>query len=184
MHEVVTTTKRAMDKALEGVSAQLSKIRTGRAHPQLLDHIRVDVYGSSMPLSQVANVHAEGARSLVVSPWDKSQVSACEKALRTSDLGINPARNGDMIRVPLPELTEERRKDLIKVVRDQTETGKVSLRNARRMAMTSIKQLKKDNEITEDEEKRLDAEINKVTELYVEKVAKLCAEKEKELLTV
>lgn len=184
MNEVMSELQQKLQKCVEGVDAQLGKIRSGRAHPQLLDHIKVEVYGSTMLLPQCAAINVEGPRSLLVAPWDKSQVAACEKALRSSDLGLNPARNGDVLRVPLPALTEERRRDMVKCAKEQAENGKISARNARRQAMTAVKALLKDASITEDDERRLESEINKVTEAAVSKITRLCQEKEEDLLRV
>ncbi len=173
-----------MEKSEQSLAAEFGKVRTGRAHPQLLDHIKVMSYGAEMPLSQVANVHVEGARNLLVSPWDKSLIAACEKALRQSDLGLNPATTGESIRVPVPPLTEERRKDLIKLVKEITENAKISVRNIRRSGLQDVKALLKDKEITEDEEKSAGNKINKTTQDFIEKIDTMFSQKEAELLEV
>ncbi len=173
-----------MTRSEQSLAGEFSKVRTGRAHPQLLDHIKVASYGSEMPLAQVANVHVEGARNLLITPWDKSLVAACEKAIRQSDLGLNPATSGESIRVPVPPLTEERRRDLIKLVKELAENAKISMRNIRRAALQEVKSLLKDKEITEDEEKSATNNANKITQEAVEKVDAMLSQKEAELLEV
>ena len=173
-----------MQKCIESLETDMGKIRTGRANASLLDHIKVESYGSKVPLSQVANIHVEGARSLLVSPWDKNQLGACEKAIRQSDLGLNPATHGSSVRVPLPPLTEERRKDMIKLVKELAENGRVAIRNVRRHALQEIKGALKEKLITEDEEKSSQAKMNKLTESFVEKVDKHLEKKEQELTEV
>ncbi|MDA3979144.1 MULTISPECIES: ribosome recycling factor [Gallibacterium] len=171
-----------MEKSVEALKSQISKIRTGRAHPSLLDGIHVEYYGAATPLRQVANVVAEDARTLAVTVFDRSLISAVEKAIMASDLGLNPASAGTTIRVPLPPLTEERRRDLTKVVRGEAEQGRVAVRNIRRDANDKIKALLKDKEISENEERKAQEEIQKLTDLYVKKVDEALAEKEKELM--
>jgi|TARA_B100000989_G_scaffold85028_2_gene61023 ribosome recycling factor len=173
-----------ISKCKENLSNELSKIRTGRAHPQILDQIKVSSYGSEMPLSQVASVHVEGTRNLLVTPWDKSQINACEKAIRQSDLDLNPAIQGNSIRVPFPVLTEERRKDLVKIVKEQGEAGKVAIRNVRRSILQDIKTMLKDKEITEDEEKSAANKMNVKTQDAVAAIDKIIASKEVELSEV
>ena len=184
LNEIYESISEKMLKAESSLANEFSKVRTGRAHPQLLDHIKVTSYGSEMPLSQVANVHVEGARNLLITPWDKSLVSACEKAIRMSDLGLNPAAVGESIRVPVPPLTEERRKDLIRVVKELSENAKISVRNVRRSGLQEVKQLLKDKEITEDEEKSAGNVINKKTQDFIEKIDKMLTQKENELSEV
>ncbi|MBB5190041.1 ribosome recycling factor [Silvimonas terrae] len=177
-------TETRMQKTLEALKTDLMKVRTGRAHTGLLDHIQVDYYGSLVPVNQVANVSLSDARTIAVQPYEKTMVGKVEKAIRDSDLGLNPATNGDQIRVPMPMLTEERRKDLIKVVRTEAEGARVSTRNIRRDANNDLKNLLKDKEISEDEERRGQEEVQKLTDKYIAEVDKALAEKEKELLTV
>ncbi|MFN4262175.1 MAG: ribosome recycling factor [Thioalkalivibrionaceae bacterium] len=176
--------KTRMQKSIESFVGELAKIRTGRAHPSLLDHIMVEYYGSDVPLNQVANVAVEDARTLTVTPWEKPMVSKVEKAIMTSDLGLNPATMGSVIRVPLPALTEERRRDLIKVVRNEAENGRIAVRNIRRDAINSYKQLVKDKAISEDDERRADATIQKLTDETIAEMDRLLTEKEKELLEI
>lgn len=176
--------KTRMQKSIESFVGELAKIRTGRAHPSLLDHIMVEYYGSDVPLNQVANVAVEDARTLTVTPWEKPMVSKVEKAIMTSDLGLNPATMGSVIRVPLPALTEERRRDLIKVVRNEAENGRIAVRNIRRDAINSYKQQVKDKAISEDDERRADATIQKLTDETIAEMDRLLTEKEKELLEI
>ncbi len=173
-----------MVKSIDALKSELSKLRTGRAHTSLLDHVTVDYYGSEMPLGQVATVKVEDARTLSVTPWEKSMVAPIEKAIMTSDLGLNPATAGTVIRVPLPVLTEERRKDMIKLVRQEGEKARVAIRNIRRDAIHNLKTLLKKKEISEDEERRAQEAIQKLTDLHVEKVEKLLVAKEQDLMTI
>lgn len=173
-----------MNKCLETFKNELAKLRTGRAQPSLLEHIKVPCYGQDMPLNQVASVTAEGPRILAVTAWDKGLVSAIEKAIRTSDLGLNPATAGQVVRVPLPALTEERRRDLVKVVRDEAEKARVAIRNVRRDANQSYKDLLKEKAISEDEERRAQGEIQKITDKFIAEVEKMLAAKEADLMEV
>ncbi|MNY32154.1 Ribosome-recycling factor [compost metagenome] len=173
-----------MQKSIEAFRADLAKIRTGRAHTGLLDHVQVDYYGSMVPISQVANVGLADARTISVQPWEKKMVSAVEKAIRDADLGLNPATMGETIRVPMPALTEERRKELTKVVKGEAEGAKVAVRNLRRDAMEQFKKLVKDKTISEDDERRGQDEVQKLTDKFVAEIDKLVAEKEKEIMTV
>ena len=173
-----------MGKSLDALKTELSKLRTGRAHPSILDHVKVEYYGQEVPLSQVAKIVAEDARSLTVSPWEKDMVSKIEKAIMTSDLGLNPMSAGMVIRVPMPPLTEERRRDLVKVVRHEGENAKVAIRNIRRDANGALKTLLKDKAISEDEERRAQEAIQKLTDRYVADVDAVLAAKEKELMEV
>ncbi len=173
-----------MQKSITALKDEFAKIRTGRAHTSLLDHITVDYYGSAVPLSQVANVTVADARSLTVTPWEKSMVQVIEKAIMTSDLGLNPSTSGTVIRIVLPSLTEERRRDLAKVVRNETEGARVSIRNIRRDANNELKKLLKDKAISEDDERRAQDEIQKLTDKYVAEVDKLLVAKEAELMEV
>ncbi len=173
-----------MGKSVEALKHELAKLRTGRAHTSLLDHITVEYYGSNVPLSQVANINVSDARTLTVTPWEKQMVSVVEKAIRDSDMGLNPATAGEVIRVPLPPLTEERRKDMIRIVRQEGENAKVAIRNIRRDVLGDIKQLLKEKEITEDEERRAQDDIQKITDKYVAEVDKLVEAKEKDLMEI
>ena len=173
-----------MQKSIEAFKTDLAKIRTGRAHTGLLDHVQVDYYGSPVPISQVANVGLGDARTITVQPWEKKMVQAVEKAIRDADLGLNPATMGDVIRVPMPPLTEERRKELIKVVKSEAEGAKVAVRNLRRDANEQFKKLVKDKDISEDDERRGTDDVQKLTDKFVAEIDKLVAEKEKEIMTV
>ncbi|MET0069943.1 MAG: ribosome recycling factor [Candidatus Thiodiazotropha sp.] len=173
-----------MGKSVESLVHELAKVRTGRAHPSLLDHIRVDYYGSEVPISQVANINVEDARTLTVVPWEKTMVSVVEKAILTSDLGLNPMSAGTVIRVPMPPLTEERRKDLIRVVRHEAEGAKVAIRNIRRDANHDLKDLVKEKMISEDEERRGQDVIQGLTDQHIKQVDELLGEKEKDLMEI
>lgn len=173
-----------MGKSVESLVHELAKVRTGRAHPSLLDHIRVDYYGSEVPISQVANINVEDARTLTVVPWEKTMVSVVEKAILTSDLGLNPMSAGTVIRVPMPPLTEERRKDLIRVVRHEAEGAKVAIRNIRRDANHDLKDLVKERMISEDEERRGQEVIQGLTDQHIKQVDELLGEKEKDLMEI
>jgi ribosome recycling factor len=178
------TTEQKMNKSIEVLKADLGKVRTGRAHTGLLDHVQVDYYGSPVPISQVANITLVDARTIGVQPWEKPMVGKVEKAIRDADLGLNPATQGDVIRVPMPILTEERRRDLIKVVKSEGETAKVSIRNLRRDANNALKDALKKKEIPEDDERRAQDDIQKLTDKAVAEIDKLLAEKEKDLMAV
>lgn len=182
--EVRQSTDQKMSKSIESLRVTLSRIRTGRAHAGLLDHIQVDYYGSPVPISQVANVTLMDARTIGVSPWEKKMASVIEKAIRESDLGLNPVSMGDLLRVPLPPLSEERRRELAKVVKTEGEHTKVAVRNLRRDANEQFKRLLKDKELSEDEERRAQDDIQKLTDRNVAEIDRILAEKEKELLTV
>ncbi|MEW7973943.1 MAG: ribosome recycling factor [Candidatus Thiodiazotropha endolucinida] len=173
-----------MGKSVESLVHELAKVRTGRAHPSLLDHIRVDYYGSDVPISQVANINVEDARTLTVVPWEKNMVAVVEKAILTSDLGLNPMSAGTVIRVPMPPLTEERRKDLIRVVRHEAEGAKVAIRNIRRDANHDLKDLVKEKMISEDDERRGQDVIQGLTDQHIGQVDELLAEKEKDLMEI
>lgn len=181
------TTKDAevrMQKGIEAFKHELSRMRTGRAHPSLLEQVRVDYYGNETPLSQVSNITVGDARTLVITPWEKKMTPVIEKAIMSAGLGLNPATSGDVIRVPLPPLTEERRKDLIKVVRAEAENARVSIRNARRDANNALKELLKKKEITEDDERRTTDNIQKLTDKYIAEVDKMLATKETDLMAI
>ena len=184
MSELKQQTEQKMLKSLESLKNELGKIRTGRAQPSILDHVMVEYYGSMVPLNQVANVTLIDARTVGVQPWEKPMGAKIEKAIRDCDLGLNPASQGELIRVPMPPLTEERRKELIKVVKAEGENGKVSIRNLRRDANNALKEALKNKEISEDDERRAQDEIQKLTDKSVAEVDKLLAEKEKEQLQI
>lgn len=173
-----------MDKSLDALKAELAKIRTGRAHPSLLEHVHVEYYGAEVPIGQAANVTVEDSRTLAVTPWDKSMVGKIEKAIMASDLGLNPATAGTVIRVPLPVLTEERRAELSKVVHSEGEQAKVAIRNIRRDANNHIKELVKNKEISEDDQRRAETEIQQLTDQHVERVDAMVGEKEQELMEI
>ena len=182
--DIKKNTEQKMTKSIEALKATLAKIRTGRAHPGILEQINVDYYGNPTPLSQVANLGLADARTLTVQPWEKSMIAAVEKAIRESDLGLNPATQGNVIRVPMPLLTEERRKELTKVVKGDGEDAKVAVRNLRRDANEALKKLSKDKEISEDDERRGSDEVQKITDKFVAEIDKIVTEKEKEIMTV
>lgn len=178
------TTELKMQKSIESLKNDLGKIRTGRAHAGMLDNIHVDYYGSPVPLSQVANINLIDARTIGVSPWEKKMISTVEKAIRDSDMGLNPSTNGDLIRVPMPALTEERRRDLIKVCKTEAEGARVAIRNLRRDANTALKDGLKAKLISEDDEHRAQDDIQKLTDRFVAEVEKVLAAKEQDLLQV
>jgi ribosome recycling factor len=184
INDIIKDSKNRMEKSVDALKSQLSKVRTGRAHPSLLDNIMVPYYGADTPLRQVANVSIEDARTLSLTVFDKSIVPAVEKAIINSDLGLNPMSAGTNIRIPLPALTEERRRDLVKVVKAEAEQGRVSIRNIRRDANNDFKSLLKDKDITEDDERRASDEIQKLTDSFVKRVDDVLADKEKELMEV
>ncbi|MDZ7805151.1 ribosome recycling factor [Thiohalophilus sp.] len=173
-----------MGKSIESLKTELTKLRTGRAHTSLLDHVMVEYYGSQVPLNQVANISVADARTLTVQPWEKPMVQKVEKAIMESDLGLNPATSGEIIRVPLPALTEERRKDMIKLVRQEGENTKVAIRNIRRDAISDFKGLLKEKEITEDEEHKAEDDMQKLTDKYIAKVDEALEAKEKDLMEI
>jgi ribosome recycling factor len=184
MHKIVKDAETKMLKSIDSYKAEIAKLRTGRAHPSVLDHIRVESYGNFVPLSQVASINVADARTLTISPWEKSMVQPIEKAIMNSDLGLNPATAGTIIRVPMPALNEERRKELIKVVRSEAENARVSIRNLRRDANGEIKELLKGKVITEDEERRLGDDVQKLTDKFVAEVDQITSVKEKDLMSV
>jgi ribosome recycling factor len=182
--DIIKDSKVRMEKSVEALRSQLTKVRTGRAHPSLLDGIMVSYYGADTPLRQVGNVSIEDARTLAITVFDKSLTAAVEKAIMASDLGLNPMSAGTVIRVPLPALTEERRKSLVKLVRGEAENGRVAVRNIRRDANADLKTLQKDKAISEDDERRAADEIQKITDSFVKRIDEVLAEKEKELMEV
>lgn len=184
INDIKKSAEQKMQKALEVLKNNLGKVRTGRAHAGLLDQVMVEYYGNLVPISQVGSVGLADARTITVQVWEKPMLAKVEKAIRDSDLGLNPANSGDMIRVPMPPLTEERRRDLIKVVRGEAEDAKVSVRNVRRDANDQLKKLLKDKEIGEDEERRAQDDIQKLTDKYVAEVDKVLQGKEADLLAI
>lgn len=182
--DVKKTAEQKMQKSLEALKNDLSKVRTGRAHTGLLDHIMVDYYGTPTPVPQVANVTLLDGRTIGVTPWEKKMTSAIEKAIRDSDLGLNPSTMGEVVRVPMPALTEERRKDLIKVVRHEGENARVAIRNVRRDANTHLKDLLKKKEVAEDDERRAQDDIQKLTDRYIAEVDKALQVKEADLMAI
>ncbi|NLA88715.1 MAG: ribosome recycling factor [Alcaligenaceae bacterium] len=183
-NQIIKSAETRMGKSIESLAGNLAKIRTGRAHSGLLDHVQVDYYGSMVPVTQVANVSVIDARALSVQPWEKNMLAVVEKAIRESDLGLNPVPVGDLIRVPMPALTEERRRELTRVVRAEGEDAKVAIRNLRREANDGLKNLVKDKEISEDDERRLQEVVQKLTDKYVSEIDDLIARKEEEVMTV
>ncbi len=177
-------TEQAMAKCIAGFEKELSKIRAGRAHPSLIEHLLVEYYGSKVPISQVASVNAEDARTLSITPWEKDMVNAIEKTIMTSDLGLNPATAGMVIRLPIPALTEERRRSLTKVVRDTTEKARIALRQVRRDAISEYKSLLKSKEISEDECHQAEQSIQKITDDNINQLDALCKQKEADLMSV
>jgi ribosome recycling factor len=182
LDEVKKDAAERMKKSVESVRDELRRLRTGRAQTSLLDHISVEYYGSEVPISQVATISVEDARTLVVSPWEKNMVQVVEKAILTSDLGLTPATAGTIIRVPLPPMTEERRRDLVKVVRNEGENGRIAIRNIRRDALSDCKDMLKDKMITEDEDHKAQDDVQKLTDKYVAEVDALLEEKEAEIM--
>jgi ribosome recycling factor len=182
--EIIKDAGIRMGKSIESLKQAMVKVRTGRAHPSLLDHLVVDYYGSDVPISQVANINVEDARTLMISPWEKQMVQPIEKAIMKSDLGLNPATAGTVIRIPMPPLTEETRRDLVKVVRQDGEAAKVAIRNIRRDANSDFKSLLKEKDISEDEERDAEGEVQQLTDKYVSEVDQVLAEKEKDLMEV
>jgi ribosome recycling factor len=182
--ELKKTTEQKMQKSLDALAHDLAKVRTGRAHTGILDHVQVEYYGSYVPIGQVANVTLIDSRTIGVQPWEKPMIAKVEKAIRDSDLGLNPATQGDLIRVPMPMLTEERRKELIKVVKHEGENAKVAVRNLRRDAIAHLKEALKKHGLSEDDERRAQDDIQKLTDKFVAEVDKLLAEKEKDLMAI
>jgi ribosome recycling factor len=182
--DVKKTAEQKMHKSLEALKTDLGKVRTGRAHTGILDHITVDYYGTQMPLNQVANLTLIDARTIGISPWEKKMGAVIEKAIRESDLGLNPSAQGDLIRVPMPALTEERRRELIKVVKGEGENAKVAVRNLRRDANHHLKELLKQKTVSEDDERRAQDEIQKLTDKFIAEIDKLLVSKETDLMAV
>jgi ribosome recycling factor len=182
--ELKKSAEQKMHKTVETLKHDYQKVRTGRAHTGLLDHIQIDYYGSMMPINQVANVTLADARTIAVQPWEKKMVQVVEKAIRDSDLGLNPAVSGDIIRVPMPSLTEERRKDLIKVVRHEAESARVAVRNVRRDTNEHLKKLLKEHEVSEDDERHAQVDVQKLTDRYIAEIDKVLQGKEADLMAV
>ena len=182
--DVKKTAEQKMKKSLDALKNDLAKVRTGRAHTGLLDHVTVDYYGTPTPLSQVANVTLVDARTIAVTPWEKKMAPAIEKAIRDSDLGLNPASMGETVRVPMPTLTEERRKDLIKVVRHEGENARVAVRNVRRDAIHQLKELLKQKKVAEDEERRAQDDVQKLTDRHIAEIDKVLQAKEADLMAI
>ena len=184
INDVRKTAEQKMQKSVEALKVDLSKIRTGRAHTGLLDHIHVDYYGTMMPLAQVANVTLADARTIGVQPWEKKMVPVVEKAIRDSDLGLNPATSGDLIRIPMPALTEERRRELTKVVHKEAEAARIAIRNIRRDANEQLKRLLKDKQCSEDDERHAQQDVQKLTDRFVAEVDKVMQAKETDLMAI
>jgi len=184
MNEIQSDAQNRMVKSVESLEANFAKIRTGRAHPSILDSVTVEYYGSEVPISQVANINVEDARTLAVQPWEQPMINVVEKAIMVSDIGVSPVTNGNMIRIPMPPLTEERRKDFIKLARSEAEQAKVAVRNIRRDANGDLKTLHKDKEITDDELRRAEEGIQKITDDFVSQIDGLLAEKEASLMEI
>ena len=182
--EIIKDAEQRMQKSVESLRSQMSKVRTGRAHPSLLDGVMVNYYGSDTPLKQLANITTEDSRTLALTVFDKSSTQAVEKAIMSSDLGLNPASAGSVIRIPLPPLTEERRRDLVKIVRNEAEQGRVAVRNIRRDANSDVKELLTEKEITEDEERAAEEQIQKITDKYVKQIDEALKAKEQDLMEV
>lgn len=183
-HDIKQEAEKKMNKTVESLQVEMTKIRTGRANASLLDHVQVDYYGNLTPLSQVASVTVSDARTLLVTPWEKSMVPVIEKSILNSDLGLNPATSGAAIRVPMPPLTEERRKEMIRVVRGEAEQARVSIRNVRRDANNQLKDMVKEKQCSEDDERRFNDVVQKITDQYIAKIDDILTEKEKDLMQV
>ncbi|GAB4354924.1 MAG: ribosome recycling factor [Methylohalobius crimeensis] len=184
IEDIYQESRGKMDKTIAAIKQELAKIRTGRAHPSLLDHLKVSYYGSEVPMSQAANIIVEDARTLAITPWERNMIPVIEKAIMESDLGINPQTAGTVIRVPLPSLTEERRRELIKVARHEAEQGRIAIRNLRREANTELKEALKEKLIGEDEERKAEERIQQLTDQYVKKIDQMLEEKERDLLSL
>jgi ribosome recycling factor len=184
LNDIYTSNETRMKKCIDNFQNELTKLRTGRAHTSLLDHIRVSYYGNEVPLSQVGNVGVGDSRTLTITVWDKGAIQSVEKAIMTSDLGLNPATHGSVIRIPLPALTQERRQELVKIVKSEGENARVAVRNIRRDALAAVKDLLKNKKIGEDDEKTAEEKVQKLTDKYISEVEKLVSSKEHELIQV
>jgi len=182
--DVIKDADQRMKKSIEALKQEMSKVRTGRANANLLDHVMVEYYGSEVPINQVSNINVQDARTLTITAWDKSSIPAIEKAILNSDLGLNPVTAGEVIRVPMPALTEERRKELIKVVRGEAEKAKIAIRNIRRDANQTFKELIKEKSISEDEERRAEERVQKITDARINEIETLLDSKEKEMMEI
>lgn len=182
IENTIKSAKQRMEKCVDAFRHELGKLRTGRAHPSIIEHVRVDYYGNSTPLNQVASITVENARTLTVTPWEKSMVSGIEKAIMAANLGLNPITAGQVIRIPLPPLTEERRRSLGKVVREEAEKARVSIRNARRDANQEFKNMLKEKKINEDEEHRGETQTQKITDDLIKQIDTIATQKEKDLM--
>ncbi len=184
IEDVKSEAKERMEKSVEALVHNFNKIRTGRAHPSILDSVKVEYYGAETPLNQMANINVEDGRTLALTPWDRSMIPQIERAIMKSDLGLNPATSGEVIRIPMPALTEETRKGFIRQARSEAEAARVSVRNARRDAMNMLKELVKEKDISEDDERRGQDSVQKLTDGYVERIEKMLAEKEADLMEI
>lgn len=184
LEKLINETTQRMEKSVEALKGEFSKLRSGRAHPSLIEHLMVSYYGSDAPLKQVANITVEDSRTLGITPFDKTMVQAIEKAIMTADLGLNPATSGTIIRVPLPAMTEARRKEMIKILKHEAEQARVSIRNVRRDANTHLKELLKSKELAEDEEKRAEERIQKLTDKFIAEIEAALVKKEKDLMEI
>jgi ribosome recycling factor len=182
--DIKKTAETKMAKSVEALKHDLQKVRTGRAHTGLLDHLQVDYYGTPMPIAQCANITLADARTIAVQPWEKKMVPVIEKAIRDSDLGLNPATSGELIRGPMPALTEERRRDLIKVVRHEAEDARIAVRNIRRDAIEHLRKLLKDHEVAEDDERHAQTDVQKLTDRFIAEIDKVLAGKEADLMAI
>lgn len=184
VNDIYITSEKKMQKSMDSLRLEFTKMRSGRAHPSLLEHLQVDYYGSNVPLSQVASIVVSDARTLTVTPWEKSMIGVIDKAIMQSGLGLNPATAGQIIRVPLPPLTEERRKEMVKILRHEAENTRISIRNVRRDANSSTKELAKEKIISEDAQHQAEERMQKLTDQYISKVDLMLLDKEKDLMTV
>jgi len=184
LDDIKKDARERMTKCVQTFQADMKKLRTGRAHPSLIEHLKVDYYGNDTPLNQVANIAVEDGRTLVVSPWEKTMVQAIEKAIHKSDLGLNPMTAGTVIRIPMPALTEERRRDITKVLRQDAEGARVAVRNVRRDVMNDIKDLLKEKLVSQDDEKRAEVEVQKLTDKHIADIEQLLTAKEKEVMQI
>lgn len=182
--DILSDAEKRMRKSIDSMRSEMAKIRTGRASPSLIDHLSVDYYGVATPISQVANINVQDARTLAVQPWEKNMVPVVEKAIMSANLGLNPVTTGDLIRIPMPPLTEDRRKEMVKVAAAEGENGKIAIRNIRRDANSDFKDLLKEKEISEDDDKRAHDRVQVLTDKYVAEVDQIVADKEAEILTV
>lgn len=184
IEDIKSEAKDRMEKSVEALVHHFNKIRTGRAHPSILDSVKIEYYGAETPLNQMANINVEDGRTLALTPWDRSMIPQIERAIMKSDLGLNPATSGEVIRIPMPSLTEETRKGFIRQARSEAEAARVSVRNARRDAMSMLKELEKEKDISEDDERRGQESVQKLTDVYVERIEKMLADKEADLMEI